>query len=66
MNILKMLSVKEDMAQYYFLVIDSFFNEKVKLREEFNISKEDKEFHILKSIRRRYTTPITSIIDEIL
>ena len=24
MNILKMLSVKEDMAKYYFLVIDSF------------------------------------------
>ena len=59
------LLVKEDMARNTLMVIDSFVDEKVKLREEFDILKEVKELHSLKIIRRKDMTPITKIIDEI-
>ena len=37
------LLVKEDMARNTLMVIDSFVDEKVKLREEFDISEEGKK-----------------------
>ena len=40
-------------------------DEKVKFREGFDNSEECKKRHSLKSIRRRDTTPITSMIDKI-
>ena len=46
------------------MAIDSSVDRKVKLREVFDIS-EGKELPILKRIRRRYMTTITTMIDEI-
>ena len=59
------LPVKEDIARNSFLVIDSYIDEKVKLREEFDISEEGKELYSLESIRRRDMTPITIMTNEI-
>ena len=49
MNILKCYQLKKKWLEL-FLVIDSSIHEKVKLREEFNISEEGKELRILKSL----------------
>ena len=43
------LSVKEDMARNYLLMVHSSINEKVKLGEEFDISEEGTELHSLKA-----------------
>ena len=40
------------MARNYLLAIDSSIHEKIKLRQEFDISEEGKELHSIKSIRR--------------
>ena len=53
------------MAQNSLLVIDSSIDEKVKLREEFDISEEGKDIHSLKSIRRRDMISITSMAYDI-
>ena len=48
------------------MLIDSFVNEKINLREEFDVSDEGKELTSLKSIRRNDQTLINHISDEIL
>ena len=53
------------MARNSLLVIEYSIDEKVKLREEFDISEEGKDIHSLKSIRRRDLLPITSMAYEI-
>ena len=47
------------------LVIDSSIHKKVYLREEFDVSEEGKEHHILKNIRRNDKTPITHMLYNI-
>ena len=53
------------MVRIFMLVIDSSIDEKVKLREDFDISAEGKELHSLKIIRRRDKIPIIAMTDEI-
>ena len=60
------LSVDEDKARSFVLVIDSSIHEKAILREEFDISDEGKELHSLKTIRKNDKTPITLMSDDIL
>ena len=45
------------------LGIDSSIDEKIKLRQEFDISEEGKNTHSLKDIRRIDITTITTMID---
>ena len=47
-------------------MIDSSIDEKVNLRDEFDISDERKELSSLKNVRRNDRTPITNISDEIV
>ena len=51
------------MARNSLLGIDSSIVEKIKLRQEFDISEEGKNIHSLKDIRRIDTTTITTMID---
>ena len=48
------------------MLIDSSINQKINLREEFDVSDEGKELNSLKNLRRNDQTPITHISDEIL
>ena len=48
------------------MLIDSFINEKINLRGEFDVSDEGKELSGLKNIRRNDQTSITNMIDKIL
>ena len=48
------------------MLIDSSVNEKINLREEFDVSDEGNEPHSFKNIRRNYQTSITHMTDEIL
>ena len=51
------------MVRNSLLGIDSSIDEKIKLRQEFDISEEGKNIHSLKDIRRIDTTTITTMID---
>ena len=64
-NIEKLL-VDEDKARNYLLLIDSSINEKVNLRDEFDVSDEGKELSSLKNVRRNDRTPITNMSDAIV
>ena len=59
------LSVAKDKARNYLLVIDSSIEERVPLRDEFDISDEGKELNSLKNIRRNDKTPITNLSEDI-
>ena len=48
------------------MLIDSAIDEKVNLRDEFDISDEGKELISLKKIRRNDITPITHMSEDIL
>ena len=63
---IKKLSVDEDEARNSLLMIDSSIDEKVNLRDEFNVSDEGKELSNLENIRRNDRTPITNISDVIV
>ena len=58
------LSVEEGITRNSLMVIDSSIHEKVKLREEFNVSEEGKELHSLKTIRRKDKITITQMLDD--
>ena len=60
------LSVDEDKARNSLLLIHSFISDKINLREEFDVSDEEKELNSLKNIRRNDQTSITNMIDLIL
>ena len=47
-------------------MIDSSIDEKVNLRDEFDVSDEGKELSSLKNVRRNDRTPITNISDDIV
>ena len=53
------------MARNSLFVINSSIYEKVKLREDIDVSEEGKKQHSLKSIRRRHTMPINVTNNEI-
>ena len=59
------LSVAKDKARNYLLVIDSSIEERVPLRDEFDISDEGKELNSLKNIRRNDKTPLTNLSEDI-
>ena len=63
---IKKLSVDEDKVHNYLLLIDSSINEKINLREEFDVSDEWKELNSLENIRSNNQTPITNMLDIIL
>ena len=46
-------------------MIDLSIDEKVNLRDKFDVSDEGKELSSLKNIRRNNRIPITNIIDDI-
>ena len=48
------------------MVIDSFIDEKVKLRDDVDVSDEGKDIHSLEITRRNNMTLITTLIDEII
>ena len=48
------------------MLIHSSINEKINLREKFDVSDEGKELNSLKNIRRNDQTSITNMTDEIL
>ena len=58
-------SVTEDMTRNSLLVINSSIEEKVHLRDEFDISDERKDYNTFKNHRRNNKTPITNISEEI-
>ena len=60
------LSVDEDKARNSLLLIDLSINEKINLREEFDVSDEGKELNSLENIRRNDQTPITHMPNEVL
>ena len=60
------LSVGEDIARNSLLLIDSSIEEKVNLRNEFDVSDEGKELNSFKNVRRNDKTPITHMSEEIL
>ena len=62
---IKNLPLEEDMARYSLLMIDSSIDENIKLRKYFDIFEEGKELISRNSIRRRYMTPITTMIGAI-
>ena len=47
-------------------MIGSSINEKTNLREEFDVSDEEKELNSLINIRRNDQTPLTHMLDRIL
>ena len=47
------------------MLIDSFINEQINLREKFDVSNEEKELNSLKNIRRNDHISITNMTDEI-
>ena len=55
------LSVTEDKARNSLLVIDSPIEEKVYLRDDFDVSDEGKELNNLKNNRRNDKNPITNM-----
>ena len=59
-------SVDEDKARNSLLTIDSSIDEKFNLRDEFDVSDEEKGLSSLKNIRRNDSTPITNISDDIV
>ena len=59
------LSVDEDKVCNSLLMIYSSIDEKVNLRDEFDVSDEGKDLSSLKSIRRNDRTQITNISDDI-
>ena len=59
------ISVDVYKARNSLLLIDSSINDKINLREEFDISDEGKELHTFKTIRRKDETPITQMSDDI-
>ena len=60
------LSVDEDKAHNSLLLIDSSINEKINLREEFDVSDEGKKLNSFKNIRRIDQTSITDMLDKCL
>ena len=48
------------------MLIDSSINEKISLREEFDVSDEGKSLNSLKNIRRIDQTSITDMLDKFL
>ena len=60
------VSVDEDKDRNSLLLIDSSINEKINLRESFDVPNVWKELNSLKNIRRNDQTPITNKLDEIL
>ena len=48
------------------MLIDSSINEKINLREEFDVSDEGKELNSLKNIRRNDQTSISYMTEESL
>ena len=48
------------------MLFDSFINEKINLRNEFNVSDEGRELNSLNNIIRNDLTSITNMTDEIL
>ena len=64
-NIEKM-SVDDDKARNSLLMIDSSIEEKINLRDEFDISNEGKELSSLNCNRRNDRTPIINISDDII
>ena len=60
------LSVDEDKTRNSLLLIDSSIDEKVNLRDEFDVSGEGKELSSLKNVRKNNKTPITNISDFIV
>ena len=48
------------------MLIDSVIDEKINLRDEFDVSDEGKELSSLKNVRRNDRTPITQISEDIL
>ena len=60
------ISVDEDKARNFLLLIDSSIDEKFNIRDEFDVSNEGKELYSLKNVRRNSQTTITNMINEIL
>ena len=60
------LSVDEDKARNSLLMIDSSIDEKVNLRDGFDVSDEGKELSSLKNNRSNDRTPIIDISDGIV
>ena len=48
------------------MLIDSSIDEKINLRDEFDVSDEGKELSTLKNNRRNDRTPIINISDDII
>ena len=63
---IKNLSVDEDKARNSLLLIDSYINEKINLREEFDVLDEGEKLISLKNIRKNDQIPITNMLDESL
>ena len=60
------ISVDEDKACNFLLTIDPSIDEKVNLRDEFDVSDERKEFNSLKNIRKNDKLQIAHILENIL
>ena len=65
MKILKKILVDEDKARNSLLLIDSAIDEKINLRDEFDVSDEGKELNSLKNIRRNDIHPITHMSKDL-
>ena len=50
--------IKEEIARNSLTIIDARIKEKIKLREDFNLSKDRKFLNSLKNLRRRDTISI--------
>ena len=48
------------------MLIDSVIDEKINLRDEFDVSDEGKELNTLKNIRRNDRRPITHMSEDVL
>ena len=47
------------------MIIDFSIYRKIKLREEFDMSEEEKTLYSLKNIRRKDKTPLTQMSDDV-
>ena len=63
---IKKLSADKNKARNSLLLIDSSINEKINLRDEFDVSDDRKELHSPKNIRRNDQTSITNMTNVIL
>ena len=63
---IEMLSVDEDKARNSLLMIDFFIEEKINLRDKFDVSNKEKELSSLKNNRRNDRTLIINISDDII